>query len=457
MHLDRYRVAKNLYPVGKSFTDEDSLEQRLSRDIQQSIARRKALQGLLKSAKSGNEKKKRDAMNKLSHMLPRHLKKLLFSEIPAAGLVTPMRRMIARLVVCLIFAVSKQIRVPYDQGVGAIRFQEKLKGEDRPDYHAQDDVKVEGHRPDDHAQDDDLIIFGQYNRTVKDHIVSRLKLRQKQIEKYIAAKDSDEEVREICTEFERAKNMLQSLDPQLKFCFFEDWTPDHFVSFLSIVQRLISTIFFYAVIICKPFIQQYLWVVITAIYIPAMYQFDSIGDNYVLINPRDAAAHPRFDFGPTVYSCPSAPPGHPILLNYSYQIVSGWYDVLVYAFTIGFTIRQLGLAQMPIYDWITVDELMDDSCETAEDEQLFSFREHKMSWFECMDVLIDRYFDAILRGQKEQSKTKSAANPSESAGGTNYAANGAPAGQHAQQHHPSVGDVDSDLVFLHRRESASPV
>jgi hypothetical protein len=154
--------------------------------------------------------------------------------------------------------------------------------------------------------------------------------------------------------------------------------------------------FNFLVIICKPFVQHYLWIIITAVYIPAMYFFDSISDVFVLINPEDVADTPRFDLVPAVYNCSSVPKGHPVLLTYSYQIVSGWYEVLVFAFTIGFTVRQLGQAQIPIYDWITVDELMDDECETDEDEQLFSYRDQKMTRFECMDILIEGYFHAIL-------------------------------------------------------------
>ena len=139
-----------------------------------------------------------------------------------------------------------------------------------------------------------------------------------------------------------------NLDPKFKTCFFEDKILHPFWSRFSILWRLINTVLFFLAIICKPYVQHYLWIFITGIYIPAMYVFDSIGDEYVLINPKDAASSPKFDFGAAVYNCSSAPPGHPILLNYSYQIVSGWYDVLVYAFTIGFTVRGLSANS----DWL---------------------------------------------------------------------------------------------------------
>ncbi len=47
---------------------------------------------------------------------------------------------------------------------------------------------------------------------------------------------------------------------------------------------------------------------------------------------------------------------------------------------------------------------MDDECETEEDEQLFSFRGQKMTWFECMDIMIEGYFDVILVGKKAVKK-----------------------------------------------------
>jgi hypothetical protein len=277
-----------------------------------------------------------------------------------------------------------------------VRFQEKVKNRDHKVSTAQSD-----------SSDNDSSIFGHYVEATRNEIMNILKERQNKIEVLIEAKDDMERLIRIFSEFSDIKEMLQILDPRFKFCFFEEMSLSLW-NIYSIAGRLLSTVFFFLVIICKPLVQQHLWIIITVIYIPAMYIFDSISEAYVLINPEDAASPQRFDFGPTIYNCSSAPKGHPLLVTYSYQIVSGWRDVLVYAFTIGFTVRQLGLAQVPIYDWITVDELMDDECETEEDEQLFSFRGQKMTWFECMDILIEGYFDAILVGKKA---VKNASNP----------------------------------------------
>ncbi len=130
-----------------------------------------------------------------------------------------------------------------------------------------------------------------------------------------------------------------------------------------------------------------------------MYTFNFISDEYILVNPADFF-HVSFDFSPTIRNCSSAPKGQPLVITYSNQIITGWYDVLVYTFTIGFAVRAVSQAQIPIYDWITVDELMDNNCETDEDEQIFSFWGQKMSTFECNNILIENYFNAILLGKE---------------------------------------------------------
>ncbi len=245
--------------------------------------------------------------------------------------------------------------------------------------------------------------FGDYDAATEAVIRDILSQQEKCIDCLIDGKDDLTILRKIFSKFSTIKKALQVLDPQFKFCLFEVrkfswWEP------VILVRRLLSTTFMFFAMICKPFVQKYLWVIITVIYIPAMYTFESIDDSFVLINPEDVAQAPRFNFASTViHTCSTVPKGQPLLLTYSYQIVTGWYEVLVYAFTIGFTVRQLGQAQVPIYDWITVDELMDDECETEEDEQLFSFRGHKMTQFECMDFMIEGYFRAILVGKEFES------------------------------------------------------
>jgi hypothetical protein len=261
---------------------------------------------------------------------------------------------------------------------------------------------VKKHNGSDPSQNLQILIgdsrFGDYDKVTYEVIQEILKKQEKQIQWLISAATNKKTLKAIFSDFLCVKEMLQILDPQFKFCLFEvrrfSWW-----ELGTLAGRLLSMCLFVLAMVFKPFVQQYLWIIITVIYIPAMYIFDSISDEYILINPEDVAHFPLFDFAPNVSNCSSAPKGHPLLLTYSHQIVSGWYDVLVYAFTIGFTVRQLGQAQIPIYDWITVDELMDDECETDEDEQLFSYRGQKMTRFECMDILIEGFFYAILVGK----------------------------------------------------------
>jgi hypothetical protein len=177
--------------------------------------------------------------------------------------------------------------------------------------------------------------FGKYDKATYGVIKDKLKRQEEPIAWLINAKYSTDVLKKICFEFSCFKEVLQILNPQFKFYLFEVKSlSSSWWRLVPLALRLFSTVLFYISIICKPFIRKHLWIVITAIYIPAMYIFDSISDTFVLINPDDVAHSQRFNFASAIYNCSSAPKGRPLLLTYSYHVVSGWHDVLVYAFTI---------------------------------------------------------------------------------------------------------------------------
>ena len=237
--------------------------------------------------------------------------------------------------------------------------------------------------------------FGNYDLTTKAAISSILESYYEQLSWFKTA--NQDRIKIICENLSFIKAMFQILDPQLSLCMFECPEPS-ILQVLGRLPRAIGTFIYFLFMPCKIYVQQYLWIVITLIYIPTMFTFDTISNEYILVNPADFSKV-SFDFSSTLLNCSSAPKGQPLVITYSNQIITGWYEVLVYTFTIGFAVRTVSQAQIPIYDWITVDELMDKNCETDEDEQLFSFRGQTMSTFECNNILIENYFNAILLGQ----------------------------------------------------------
>ena len=92
-------MAKNLYPMlpEGNFEEMDKYTMAiLHHDAGRTKARLKAairlVDSLLESGKSGHSRR----MQTLCNLLPVYLKKKLFDYKPSTGLITPMRRMIAR-------------------------------------------------------------------------------------------------------------------------------------------------------------------------------------------------------------------------------------------------------------------------------------------------------------------------------------------------------------------------
>ncbi len=76
------------------------MKRRLRLDARRTTARLEALKDLvastLQSAEKGHDNQKRKKMKKLSNMLPVYLKEMLFDSKVNTGLITPIRRMVAR-------------------------------------------------------------------------------------------------------------------------------------------------------------------------------------------------------------------------------------------------------------------------------------------------------------------------------------------------------------------------
>ena len=120
-------------------------------------------------------------MKKLSNMLPLYLKERLFHPKRKAGPVTPVRRIIARLVMCL-----PLLNYQYDCAVNA-RFQEALKI-------LKDTAENSGN-------DENSSTFGHYDKPTKNEIKKILEEKMTKITEYINDQHDPDKWKEICSEF----------------------------------------------------------------------------------------------------------------------------------------------------------------------------------------------------------------------------------------------------------------
>jgi hypothetical protein len=99
MHCCRYHLAKYLYPIDGDYTKLDKdipAIDILRNDAWRAKRRLEAIKKLVENMKSASDTKRKKRMLKLSNILPLFLKKKLFSQTKTTGLISPMRRVIAR-------------------------------------------------------------------------------------------------------------------------------------------------------------------------------------------------------------------------------------------------------------------------------------------------------------------------------------------------------------------------
>ena len=110
---------------------------------------------------------------------------------------------------------------------------------------------------------------------------------------------------------------------------------------------------------CRQPLRYMLWVIIASIYIAGIHFLDEISEHYILKNPNDAHALAYVDFQVnSVNNCSLAPVDQPLLLRYSHKFLTS-YGIVAYGLTIGLIIRSISEQQAGLYDWVSLDDLLD--------------------------------------------------------------------------------------------------
>jgi hypothetical protein len=208
---------------------------------------------------------------------------------------------------------------------------------------------------------------GEYSRQVYRFMIAKLEIHlssletmKKKIQDFRPVTINDESVLELINIVQEALDVIQPDNPIT--CFFSLKIVYGFQWFLHLIGN-----FFYAIIWalwwvsskCREPLRRFMWLIIALIYIAGIYNLDRITESYILVNPSDLYGQMLVDFQvSSIHNCSQAPVGQPVLMRYSHKFLTS-YAIVAYGISIGLVIRNISEQQASVYDWVTMDELLD--------------------------------------------------------------------------------------------------
>jgi hypothetical protein len=230
-------------------------------------------------------------------------------------------------------------------------------------------------------------VNGEYNERVGEQMKSKLQLQLFELEKlnqkwedFVHGPTTEKTNLDL---FLWTQETLQQIQPGNTIrCFFvhknaKSGINQFIVNFFIQIRAVFSAAFpllLLAAQYSRPYLQDLLWIVIALIYIIGMKYLDEIGAYYILVNPHDSLARNSFSFEVNaIKNCSFAPVGRPVLVYYSFKFLSA-YGMMAYGVTIGLVVRAISEQQRNVYDFLSMDDVVDQTSDNHASAMQLIFR-----------------------------------------------------------------------------------